>query len=132
MALLFPVTGENIALEYIVNKDAPENLVLVPYKNNYTPVDGSTVANFTAATDFADNDVTLAGANWDAAASGTITATTTTTFSVTAGTPTETIYGYFMKRAVGGELVYAERFATAYTLANVGDKVKIKPKITAE
>lgn len=42
MALVVPDVGENIILEAIVNKTAPQNLVLRLFQSNTTPAEGDT------------------------------------------------------------------------------------------
>lgn len=53
----------------------------------------------------------------------------TFTFTGAAGN----VYGYFLKRATGGELVVAERFSDGpYNIANNGDTITITPVIAAD
>jgi hypothetical protein len=49
MALNVPDVGENKILEHLVNKTAPENLVLRLYSNNITPSDTDTAGTYTEA-----------------------------------------------------------------------------------
>jgi hypothetical protein len=72
MALNFPDAGENLALESIVNKTAPQNLVLRLYSNNITPSDTDVTGTYTEATFPGYAAITLAGASWNAAAAGSI------------------------------------------------------------
>jgi hypothetical protein len=131
MALVFPDVGENKSLENIVNKTAPENLVLRLYTSNTTPGESDTAGTYTEASGGGYAAITLTGSSWGAAASGSIAyAQQTFTFSSVPGTAT--MYGYFMTEATSGVLKYAERFTGApFTIANAGDQIKITPTITA-
>ena len=131
MALNFPDSGENLVLEMIVNKTAAQNLVIKLYKNNITPSDTDTAATYTEATFPGYSAITLTGASWNAAASGTITYSAQQTFSCT-GTSTDDIYGYYVVQATSGTLVYSERDTNAPLAIRVsGDNIKITPTISA-
>jgi hypothetical protein len=131
MALSFPDVGENKALENIVNKTAPENLVLRLYTSNTTPAESDTAATYTEATGGGYAAITLTGSSWGAASGGSIAyAQQTFTFSSVPGTAT--MYGYFVTETTSGVLKYSERFTGApFTIANAGDQIKITPTITA-
>lgn len=131
MALNFPDTGENLALEMLVNKTAPQNLVLKLYKNNITPSDTDTAVTYTEATFTGYSAITLTGASWNAASSGTITYSAQQTFTCTA-TATDDIYGYYVVQATSGTLLYSERDGSApLAVRNNGDQIKITPTISA-
>jgi hypothetical protein len=131
MALNVPNTGENIALEALVNKTAPQNLVLRLFKNNITPSDTDTAGTYTEATFPGYSAITLTGASWGAASAGTISyAQQTFTCS---GTATDDIYGYYTTQATSGTLVYSERDGSApFAIRNSGDNIKITPTISAD
>lgn len=131
MALNFPDVGENLSLEMIVNKTAPQNLVLKLYKNNITPSDTDTAATYTEAAFGGYAAITLTGASWGTASSGTITYGAQQTFTCNA-TATDDIYGYYVVQAVSGTLLYSERDAAApLAIRNSGDAIKITPTISA-
>ncbi|MDE3022473.1 MAG: hypothetical protein KGI54_11510 [Pseudomonadota bacterium] len=131
MALNFPDTGENLSLEMITNKTAPQNLVLRLYQNNITPSDTDTAATYTEANFTGYAAITLTGASWNAASAGTITYSAQQTFTCS-GASSNSIYGYYVTQAVSGTLLYSERDASApFTIANTGDAVKITPTISA-
>lgn len=131
MALNFPDVGENLVLEMIVNKTAPQNLVLKLYKNNITPSDTDTASTYTEATFGGYAAITLTGASWNAASSGTITYSAQQTFTCNA-TATDDIYGYYVVQASSGILVYSERDASApFAVRSSGDAIKITPTISA-
>lgn len=131
MALNFPDVGENLVLEMIVNKTAPQNLVLKLYKNNITPSDTDTASTYTEATFGGYSAITLTGASWGSASSGTIAYGSQQTFTCNA-TATDDIYGYYVVQASSGTLLYSERDANApFAVRNSGDAVKITPTISA-
>lgn len=132
MALNFPDTGENIALEAVVNKTAGQNLVLKLYSNNITPSDTDVAGTYTEATFAGYSAITLAGASWNAAAGGSITYSAQQTFTRSSTGAPENIYGYYCVQAVSGTLVYSERDAAApFAVTNLNDAVKITPSISA-
>ena len=131
MALNFPDVGENLVLEMIVNKTAPQNLTLKLFKNNITPSDTDTAATYTEATFTGYSAISLTGANWNAASSGTITYNAQQTFTCS-GTSSESIYGYYVVQASSGTLLYSERDASApFTITTSGDAIKLTPTISA-
>jgi hypothetical protein len=132
MALNVPDVGENIALEALVNKTAPQNLVLRLYSNNITPSDTDVAGTYTEATFAGYGPATLTGGNWNAASGGSITYGSQQTFTRTSTGATENIYGYFVMQSVSGILVYSERDASApFAVTNANDAIRITPVITA-
>lgn len=132
MALNFPDTGENLALEMIVNKTAPQNLSLKLYSNNITPSDTDTAGTYTEATFAGYSAITLTGANWNAAAAGSITYNAQQTFTRTSTGAPENIYGYYVVQVTSGTLLYSERDGAApFAITNNGDAIKLTPTITA-
>lgn len=131
MALNFPDTGENLALEMIVNKTAPQNLVLKLYKNNITPSDTDTAGTYTEAVFSGYAAITLTGATWSAASAGSIAYSAQQTFTCNA-VATDDIYGYYVVQLSSGTLVYSERDGAApLAIRNNGDQIKITPTISA-
>lgn len=132
MALNFPDVGENLALEAIVNKTAPQNLVLKLYSNNITPSDTDTAATYTEATFAGYSAITLTGASWGSASGGTITYGSQQTFTRTSTGTVENIYGYFCIQTTSTILMYSERDSAAPApMTNNGDQIKITPTISA-
>jgi hypothetical protein len=133
MALRIPNGAEALLLEILVNKTAAQNLVLRLFKNDVTPADTDTVSNYTEADFTGYSAVTLTGANWTATPGDpTEIAYAQQSFTSSAGSQNQTIYGYYLTRATGGELIIAERFGTSYTIQNNGDTIKVTPKITGQ
>jgi hypothetical protein len=129
MAGIVPNAGENILAGYLVNKTSLENLVLKLFKSNTTPAETDTAGTYTEADFTGYSSITLTGASW------TITADTASyaqqTFTSSAGSQNQDVYGYFLVRATGGELMFAERFSDGpYNVNNIGDNIKITPNLT--
>ncbi len=130
MAGLIPDAAEVVWLENVINQVAPQNLVLKLYKNSYTPVAGSTEANFTEANFTGYAAITLAGANWVVTlASPSYAAYPQQTFTSSADQTTQNIYGYYLVQATSGKIMGAEAFATPYPISNNGDTIKITPTL---
>lgn len=130
MAINVPDVGENLALEMIVNKTAPQNLVLKLYSNNITPSDTDTAGTYTECTFTGYAAITLTGASWGAASGGSI-AYAQQTFTCS-GAGSENVYGYYVVQVSSGTLLYSERgTGVPFVITTVGDNVKITPTITA-
>ncbi|TXH08475.1 MAG: hypothetical protein E6R04_10635 [Spirochaetes bacterium] len=131
MALNVPDVGENAILEMIVNKTAAQNPVLKLYKNNITPSDTDTAGTYTEATFGGYAAVTLTGASWNSAASGSISYGSQQTITCNASA-TDDIYGYYIVQTTSGILLWSERDANApFAVRNSGDAIKITPSLGA-
>ncbi len=131
MPLNFPDAGENLVLNMIVNRTAPENLTLRLFRNNITPSDTDTAGTYTEASFPGYSAITLTGASWNAASGGTITYSAQQTFTCT-GASTDDIYGYYVVQVSSGTLLYSERDASApFAVRNNGDTLRITPTISA-
>lgn len=130
MTLLVATVGANVALEHIVNKTAPENLILKLFISNTTPAVGDTAATYTEATFPGYAAVTLTGASWGAASARSI-AYAQQTFTCS-GVSTDNVYGYYLVGATSTTLYWAERDGAApFAVRLPGDAVKVTPTITA-
>jgi len=135
MALLVPTEGE-LALLDVMLKDAlstDEDFILHLYKNNYTPVDGTTSTDFTEA-DFTNYvNKTLARTTWNAAiTNGSSKAESSygsSPLSWTCGASGNTVYGYWVQGATSNTVCWAERFGTSRVLAD-SDVLNLTPKFT--
>lgn len=130
-ALLVPDEGEVELLDKML-KDAlsvDENYTLKLYKTDVTPAESDTNASYTIA-DFTDyTSKTLARTTWaGASTSAGTTSTTYTQQSWTCGASGNTIYGYWVVGATSGEVLWAEKFATARVLAS-GDTLNLTPRM---
>lgn len=131
MALVLVDQGENLVLEMIVNKTAAQSLVLKLFKSNSTPGETDTEATYTEADFTGYSSKALTGASWGAASGGSI-AYALQTFTSTAGSQNQAVYGYYIIQTTSGKLVWSERFTDGpYTIVNNGDEIKVTPTITA-
>ena len=131
MALVLVDQAENIVLEAIVNKTAPQNLILKLFKSNTTPGETDTEATYTEADFTGYSNITLTGSSWGTASSSTI-AYAKQTFTSSAGSQNQAVYGYYIVQATSGKLMWAERFSDGpYNIANNGDKIEVTPTISA-
>lgn len=131
MALVLVDQAENIVLEAIVNKTAAQSLVLRLFKNNVTPGKTDTEATYTEADFTGYSSIALAGASWGAASGGTI-AFAKQTFTSSAGSQNQSVYGYYITQTTSGKLMWAERFSDGpYVIVNNSDKIDVTPTISA-
>ena len=132
MSLLVPDVGEVLLLEYALNKTEPTEVKLKIYTNDYTPVEGSVVGDFTEATAAGYAAIELAGASWTIASSVGVTtasyAQQTETF-----TAASTNYGYYITNNGGTQVLWAERFSDApHTIPAGGGTEKITINLIGE
>lgn len=134
MALVTCNQGEGLVLEAIVNKTAGQNLVLKLFKSNTTPAEGDTEATYTEATFTGYASATLTGANWTTSGTApTQVAYAQQTFTSSAGSQNESVYGYYLVQTTSGKLIFAERFSDGpYVIVNNGDAIKVTPIITCD
>lgn len=130
MTILVPDSGENLILGMLVNKTAPQDLVLRLFKNNITPSETDTAATYTEADFTGYSAITLTGASWGSPSGGSI-AYAQQTFTAS-GSPNNDVYGYYYTQVTSGILVMAERDSNApFQVRNAGETIKITPTITA-
>ena len=134
MTLRIPNVGEGNMLEMIVNKTAPENLILKLFTSNNTPADTDTASTYTEASFTGYTAKTLTGASW------TVTPGTPSeaafaqqTFASTASQTAATVYGYYVIQTTSTELMWSERFTDGpYVVTNNGDEIRVTPKLTLQ
>lgn len=126
--------GEEIALAALLNKTAPENLDLVLFKSNTTPGETDTEATYTAADFTGYATIEFTAASWTITPGApTEAAYAQQTFTSTAGSQNQPVYGYIIKQRTSGKAILGERFGDGpYTIVNNGDAIKVTPKITAD
>lgn len=125
--------GEIVMLEALVNKTAPQDLVLRLFKNNYTPVNTTTEANVIEADFVGYSGITLTPASWVSLVGAPSSIAFAQRTFMSAAVQDQSIYGYYVTQAVSGKLVAAERFSDGpYRILQVGDPVKVTPTITQD
>lgn len=134
MALVVPNDGEEDLLKAGLNHTAASNPVLKLYQNNITPAETDTAATYTESTWTGYAAITLTGSSWTVTPGAPSSATfAQQTFTSSAGSQNQANYGYFVTRATGGRLAWAERFPSGpYTIIDLNDNIKITPQITAD
>ena len=132
MALLVPNVGEVVMLEALLNKTAPEDLVLRLYSNDKTPADGDVAGDYTEMTGFGYVAKTLVGSGWTVTPGNPsygLYAKQTYTFSGAAGN----CYGYYLTQLTSGILMWAERFpGSPYNVQQSGDKIEVTPRLEGQ
>lgn len=127
-AVKYPDVGVVAMCDHLTTAIDPAEIKL--FKNNYTPVAGTTLANLTEADFSGYASVVLAG--WTAAAIGAggraYSQADLVTFAHNGGVTANSIYGYWVVDS-GGTLLWAERFATApITMSGLGDSIVVIPQ----
>jgi len=134
-ALLVPDVGEVAMLKMALGVISQEDQTLQLFVSNTTPAEGDTAGTYTIATGGGYADKTLTKTSWSVStSSGTTTgsyAEQTYTFTGALTTNT-TIYGYLVKMASAGTLLWAERASATFVPANNGDTYKVTPTITQD
>ena len=135
MALVVPNSSEVIMLNYVLNIDAPENISILLYANNVIPDENSTVATFTELANgfgYTTGGQSLTPGSWSVVSGNPSQGEHTEmtwTFTGAAGL----VYGYYVTRDTGGELLWAERFTNGpFNIQTNGDQIKITPRLTLE
>lgn len=134
MPLVLVNHGEEDWLNMVVNKAAPQNLVLRLYQSNTTPAETDTAATYTEANFSGYSGATLTGASWTVTPGAPSEAAyAQQVFASDAAQAAQNIYGYFLTQATSGRLQWAERFPSGpYPIANNGDSIGVTPKITLD
>jgi hypothetical protein len=130
MALVLPNQGEDLVLEAITNKTAPQALKLKLFKlPSSDPGETATESSFTEAdfTGYSED----ASITWGSSSGSTITGDKST-FTSSAGSQNQDVYGYYLVQTTSGKLVWYEYFVGGpYNIANNGDKIEVTPAISA-
>lgn len=131
MAIVVPNAFEVLVLEWILNN---VNLSLRLYSNDYTPVEGSTLASFTEVAGGGYTPKTLTAGGWTVTAGDPSFGTyAQQIFNFTGATNAPgTIYGYFILDP-SNVVRWAERFPGAnvpFTPIS-GSSIKINPRFEA-
>lgn len=128
-----PNAAEDVQLQNILNKTAPQNFVLKLFQNNHTPAATDTEANYTEATFTGYASATLAGASWTIVEGDPTTATyAAQTFTSSANQAAQTIYGYYYVQASSGKIMGAQLFDTAQVIKSNGDSITVTPIYTGQ
>lgn len=134
MSLNVPNTAEIIMLQYILGLTSPGNKILRLYKNDPSISDSTVLGGLTECTEAGYAPVTLYSISWTISQdmSGVTTALySEMPFNFTTGA---TVYGYYITSAVGGNLLWVERFSGApYQLpASGGGQIGVEARTTLD
>jgi hypothetical protein len=140
MNMVIPNEGKTVALNTELNSGstASETWHVRLFKNNYTPVDGSVLADFTEATFTGYAQVDVAPSDWGAATIvadvAESTSAVTPTYTCTGGS-TQDVYGWYAVGATSNKVRAAQKFNTARSMSagatEALDPFKIKLKTFA-
>lgn len=133
MGLIFLDAYEPQAMGTIIYLLNVDGMTCRLYKNNYTPVDGSVLANFTEA-DFsgyapAAQSYILIG---EVGGKALMQDNAVRTFSHNGGPTSNVVYGYYVLGATTGLVAWAERFAAPISMAAIPDTIKIQTQLTLD
>lgn len=131
MALLAPDVGEVEILKRALNYSSADNCKLKLYINNYSPVEGSAVGNFTESTASGYSTKTLTGSSWSISTTSNVTTASyaAQTFTYTAA---ETVYGYYVVNNAGTIVLWAEKFSSAFVIPSGGGSISVTPTLTLD
>ena len=128
MALAVPNEGELQMMSIVLNGASVENLYIALYTNDYTPLETSTLTDFTIASGGGSDQKILTNGAWTCTTSGNGTygqyGQQTWTFTSDVGS----IYGYLIYGATSGKVYWAQRLENSETTYN-GKLLKITPYI---
>jgi hypothetical protein len=123
------------ALAFLVGKSGytVRTLVMRLFKNDFTPLETSVVGDLTVADFTGYADATLASGDWTLSGTSPNLATAAVkTFTSSAGSQNQDIYGWYLVTATDNELIVAERFSDApKNIANNGDAISVIARLTA-
>lgn len=132
MALLVPNLSEEIMINYILNRDLPEGLVIRLYSNNIIPQETDTITNYVEVVGGGYASIGLVAGNWTILA-GTPTSAEHTEVVWTFTGAVGNVFGYYVSRLTGLELMWAERFSNGpFNIQTNGDEIRVTPRLTLE
>lgn len=132
MALLVPNSAEEIMINYILNRDLPEGLVIHLYSNNIIPQETDTITNYVEVTGGGYASIGLTAGLWTILP-GTPTSAEHTEVVWTFNGAVGNVYGYYVTRVTGLELMWAERFSNGpFNIQTNGDEIRVTPRLTLE
>lgn len=130
MALRVVNQGEQIALEALFNKVAPQDTNLILFQNDVAEAETNTEADLTVATFTGYAAIQLTASSWTY--SHPNLSYPQQTFTSTAGSQNQTIYGCAVVQRTSGKLIYLEKFASPITIVNNQDKINVTLNIGAD
>jgi hypothetical protein len=129
MPLLVPDVGEVALLDMALSDTTPEAQTLSLYTSNTTPAEGDTHATYTIAAGDGSDPKSLVRATWNAASTTSGTTSKTYPAQTFSFTGSFTIYGYLVRKATAGTLLWAEKVYASGQAFSSGDSLAITPRI---
>ncbi len=134
MALITPNAGAQEIAKRALNFSATGDVKLKLYSSNTTLSETTVVGDLTEATFTGYSAVTLTGASWTVTSADPASASyAQQTFTSSAGSQNQNIYGYYVTNSGGTILLWAETFSDGpYNIVNNGDLIKVTPVWTLD
>jgi hypothetical protein len=130
MPITAPNQGENLIIQYIINKLQPDDVVLRLFVNDVVITETTVAADLTESTDPAYSSITLAGATWTISQVGGETVATYPD-QIFNFDDAETIYGYYISDQANGHILWGERFPAApFNIPSSGGTLTLTPKLS--
>lgn len=125
-----PSSSESIILEYVLNRRAPEELVMKLYTNDVFPNHTSTEKDFVEPTGGGYAPINLLSDSWTIIP-GMSSRAEHLPVSWKFNGPAGRIYGYFVTGQESGHVMWAERFEKApFHIKTSGDEIHITPRLS--
>lgn len=126
--------GEEIALAALVNKTAPQTLILRLFQNNWTPVEADTETAAVEASFTGYSAISLTPASWTTTPGAPTTCSyAEQSFASSAAQTLQNIYGYYLTQTTSLKAVWAERFTNGpYPVQLDTDTVKVTVILTQD
>jgi len=134
MALICFNKGAQEILTRALNKGATGDVKLMLYKTNTALTETYAMGDATVADFTGYSTVTLTGASWTITDADPSSASyAKQTFTSTAGSQNQNVYGYVVTNSAGTIALWGETFSDGpYNIANNGDKIEVTPVFTLD
>lgn len=132
MAIKVPNEGEIELLDYLKATFNGANVKVRLYRNDYTPVDASVLADFTEANFSGYAEQASGGYSFPLTVGGKAQTTgTPKEFTHNGGATANDIYGFYVVNNAGTKVLWAERIASApVAMSANGHKLIVTPQLT--
>ena len=134
MALICFNKGAQEILTRALNKGATGDVKLNLYKSNTTLSETTAIGDLTLADFTGYSAATLSGASWTVTDADPSSASyAKQTFTSSAGSQNQAVYGYVVTNSAGTIALWGETFTDGpYTIVNNGDKIEVTPVFTLD
>lgn len=133
MTLVFASSGESRVLEYLLNKQAQENLIMGFFVNSWLPSKATAITSLVEAAGGGYARLTLPNpSSWSVVASNAngLAEATYDVRSIIFTASIGPVEGYFMVGTTTGRYMYAEKFSDGpYLIVRSGDQINVLPRI---